>query len=278
MEPQSVVEVNHLSICIRSVQALVDVSLKVSAGEIHAVLGHNGAGKTTLMRILGGFYPAKAYEGEIIVAGQPVLLSTAHQAARTGIAVVPRRPSVFPSLSAAENIGMGQLKTDRRFITNRSGLRRQAEGTLRGLGVSLDLDARASDLEAGQRQLLAIARAVSGRPRVIVLDEPTTYATAPHETNRLIRILRLLAKRNTSSLYLTANPEEAIRVADRITVLRDGTVAGTFESMDSDAATLALAMTSNQPGRSAGPEDDEGIDGVGGLFKILRFLGLQSGR
>lgn len=173
---------------------------------------------------------------------------------------------------------MGQWKTGRTFTINRNALRRQAEGTLGELGVTLNLDARVGELDASQRRLVAIARAVSGRPRLITLDEPAMYATAPAEIGQLIRILRLLADRNIASLYLTQNPEEAMRVADRITVLRDGTVAGTFERINFDAVTLAMAMISNQPGRGAGVDDDEGIDGVGGIFRVLRFLGLNSRR
>ncbi|MBC8447751.1 MAG: sugar ABC transporter ATP-binding protein [Chloroflexi bacterium] len=278
MEPPSILEVRHLRISFRSVQALADVSLKVRMGEIHAVLGQNGAGKTTLMKILGGFSPAKAYQGEIIIAGQPVVLSTPHQAVRNGMAIVPRRPSVFPNLSVAENIGMGQWKAGRTFAINGNAVRRRAEGTLRELGVTLNLDAGVGELDAGQRRLVAIARAVSGRPRLIILDEPAMYATAPAEISQLIRILRLLADQNIASLYLTPNPEEAMGVADRITVLRDGTVAGTFERINFDAATLAMAMISNQPGRGAGMDNDEEIDGVGGIFRVLRFLGLDSRR
>jgi len=277
MEPPSILEVRHLRISFRSVQALTDVSLKVRMGEIHAVLGQNGAGKTTLMKILGGFY-AKAYQGEIIIAGQPVVLSRPHQAALHGIAIVSRRPGVFPNLSVAENIGVGQWTTGRAFAINRNAIRRQAEGALRELGVTLNLDDRVDELDASQRRLVAIARAVSGRPRLIILDEPAVYATAPAEISQLIRILRLLASRTIASLYLTQNPEEAMQIADRITVLRDGTVAGTFERINFDAATLAIAMTSNQPGRGAGADDDEEIDGVGGILRVLRFLGLNSRR
>jgi len=278
MEPPSILEVRQLRISFRSVQALTDVSLKVRMAEIHAVLGQNGAGKTTLMKILGGFYRAEAYHGEIIIAGQPVVLSRPHQAARNGIAIVSRRPGVFPNLSVAENIGMGQWTTGRAFAINRNAIRRQAEGALRELGVTLNLDARVDELDAGQRRLVAIARAVSGRPQLIILDEPAAYATTPAEISQLIRILRLLASRNIASLYLTQNPEEAMQVADRITVLRDGAVAGTFERINFDAATLAMAMMSNQPGRGQGADDDEEIDGVGGIFRILRFLGLNSRR
>jgi len=277
MEPPSILEVRQLRISFRSVQALADVSLKVRMGEIHAVLGQNGAGKTTLMKILGGFY-AKAYQGEIIIAGQPVELSKPHQAARHGIAIVSRRPGVFPNLSVAENIGMGQWTTGRAFAINRNAIRRQAEGALRELGVTLNLDARVDELDSGQRRLVTIARAVSGRPRLVILDEPAAYATTSAEISQLIRILRLLASRNIASLYLTQNPEEAMQIADRITILRDGAVAGTFERINFDAATLATAMISNQPGRGAGVDDDEELDGVGGILRILRFLGLDSRR
>ncbi|MCX6029388.1 MAG: ATP-binding cassette domain-containing protein [Chloroflexi bacterium] len=285
MEPSNVLEVNHLTLSFtysilscRTVTALDDVSLKVRTGEIHALLGQDGAGKTTLMKVLGGLYPAKSYRGEIVLAGRPVVLRAPDEATRHGVAIIPRRPSVFANLNVAENIVMGRLMTSRKFLIDRAANRTQAEGILRELEVTLDLDARVNQLDARHKRLVALARALSTRPRLVVLDEPAAFGVAPAETSQLIRILRLFAGQNIASLYLTRDPEEAMLIADRITVLRDGTIAGMFERVNFDKDTLTQAMLSRQPDRGPGVEDDEVNDGVGGVFSIFRFLGLNSRR
>jgi ABC-type sugar transport system ATPase subunit len=272
MEPANVLEINHLTLAFRTVMALNDVSLKVRTGEIHALLGQDGAGKTTLMKVLGGLIPAKAYRGEIVLAGSPVLLHGPDEASRHGVAIIPRRPIVFPNLSVADNIVMGRLVTSRKFLVDRAAQRKQAEGLLRELEVTLDLDARVHRLDARHQRLVALARALNTRPRLMVLDEPAAYGVSPAETSQLIRILRLLAGQNIASLYFTRDPEQAMLIADRTTVLRDGAIAGTFERVNLDKTTLVTAMISQQPDRGPGPEEDETDDGVGGVFRVFRFF------
>lgn len=273
MEQACILDVSHLSIAFRSVVALEDVSLQVRTGEILALLGADGAGKSTVMKILGGLYPAKSYEGEIIFAGQPVVLNVPRDAISHGISVVPRRPGVFGSLSVAENIVMGHWETSRGFLIKRQAMRHQAEETLRWLGVTLDLDARADQLDPGQKRVVALARAVSTKPQLVVLDEPAAYVSGPSAMSQLLRIVRLFAAQGITTLYLTRTPAEAIQIADRITILRDGITEGTFERADFDQTVLTVQMMSQQPGRPAGIDDDaeESSGLLGSLKSIFSF-------
>ena len=263
-------EVSHLTISLRSVVALEDVSLRVRPGEIHALLGTDGAGKTTLLKILGGLYPASTYRGEIRLAGQPVTLRSPRDAIERGVAVVSRRPSVFGSLSVAENIVMGQWQTQHGFLINRQAILRQADATLKRLGVTLELDARADRLDPTQKRVVVLARALNVNPRLVVLDEPAAYATSPAAMSQLLRIARLLASQDIAILYLTRTPSEAMQIADRVTVLRDGITGRTFERVDFDATALTVEMASQHPERGAGMDDE--TEQPSGLLGSLRSI------
>jgi ribose transport system ATP-binding protein len=270
MEQTHLLDVRRLSIAFRSAVALEDVSLQIQPGEIHALLGADGAGKTTLMKILGGLYAAPLYRGEILLAGTPVILRTPSEALQQGIAVIPRRPSVFGSLSVAENIIIGHWETKHGILIDRRAIRQQAEATLKWLGVTLDLDVRAEHLDAVQKRLVVLARALSIKPRLVVLDEPAAHVATPLAMSQLLRIVRLFAAQGITTLYLTRTPLEAVQIADRISVLRDGITEGTVKRADFDATALTLAMMSQHPERGAGMDDD--AEEPGGLVGSLRSL------
>ena len=221
MEQSHILEVSHLAIMFRSVVALEDVSLQVRAGEILALLGADGAGKSTVMKILGGLYPAKSYQGEIVLAGEPVVFNTPRDAIGRGISVVPRRPGVFGSLSVAENIVMGRWETSRGFMINKHAVQQQAEETLRWLGVTLDLDARAEQLDPAQKRVVALARAVSTKPRLVVLDEPAANLDIVTEREVLTTIEALTAGRTT---LIITHHLIGLERADEILVLDRGRI------------------------------------------------------
>lgn len=270
MQPTNILEVSHLAIAFRTTVALADVSLQLREGEILALLGVDGAGKSTVMKILGGLYPANLYQGEIVFAGEPAAFKNPRDAIRRGISVVPRRPGVFGSLSVAENIAMGSWEASRAFLLQQQVIHQRADETLRWLGVTLDLDARAEQLDPAQQRVVALARAVNTRPRVVVLDEPAAHVSSAAGMSQLLRIVRLFAGEGIATLYLTRTPVEAIQIADRITLLRDGVTGETYERADFDATTLTLQMMSQQPGRPAGIDDD--ADAPGGLLGSLRSI------
>ncbi len=257
MENLAALEARRVTRMFGPVAGLADVSLAVRPGEIHGLLGEDGAGKTTLLKILGGIYPAGSYTGEVWMNGQPVRLRDPRDAFRAGIAVLPHRLGIFPNLSVAENICLGPRREARSsLLRNTRDELARAEQILRRLGLNVNPLDLAAELTPNQQRLVTIARAVGTEPSALVLDEPMAGATAA-EAASLIRILRDLAATNVASLYLTRSATEAAQMADRITVLRDGAVAGTFARPDYDLATLALAMMSQHPERAPGPETDE---------------------
>jgi ribose transport system ATP-binding protein len=270
MDQPNLLEIRHLTVVYGATPALTDLSLAVRPGEIHALLGENGAGKTTLLKLLGGLRPGGAYTGEILLDARPLVPLTPRDILSQGIAVLPRRLSVFPALSVVENILIGHIPSGRSFLTNMPAARQQANETLQRLGVSLSLESRVSQLSEAQKRVVMLARALSTHPRLMVLDEPATSVPGAGEMSQLIRILRALAGQGLAMLYLTHSVPEAMDVGDRISVLRDGTVVDTLERIAFEQTRLMLAMMSQHPERAAGPDDAE--EGTGGVFGSLRSM------
>ncbi len=270
MDQPNVLEIRHLDLSYAASPALTDLSLAVRPAEIHALLGENGAGKTTVLKLLGGLGPGDGFKGEILLEGRPFAGHSPRDSLSLGIAVLPRRLSVFPALSVVENILIGHMPASHSFLTNTTAARQEAQAILERLGVSLPLGSRVSELSPAQKRVVMLARAVSIDPHLLVLDEPATAVPGAGETSQLIRILRRLESQGVAVLYLTHSVAEAMDVADRISVLRDGTVVETVERTSFDQTQLMLAMMSQHPERTAGPEDAE--EGTSGLFGSLRSI------
>jgi ABC-type sugar transport system ATPase subunit/ribose/xylose/arabinose/galactoside ABC-type transport system permease subunit len=203
------------------VRALAGVDLTLHPGRILALLGENGAGKSTLIHLLTGSLHPDA--GSITLDGHPVHFASAAAARRQGIAVVHQEGDLFPDLSVAENLGLEQgLPAHWGFVAHAELLRR-TRAALADLGVSLDPFTPASSLTPGQRQLVGIAAALALRPRVLILDEPTSSLSAA-ETQRLFERLRELRDAGGAILYVSHRLEEVATLADEATVLRDGAV------------------------------------------------------
>ena len=249
------------------VLANAGVNLDVYAGEVHSLLGENGAGKSTLMRQLYGMYQPN--EGQILIDDVPHVFHSPADAIRAGIGVIPRRLAVFEQLSVAENIAVGNWQNENRLFINRSQTRRRADEILRELDLALDPSMKAGGLSGAQKRLLTIARALSTRPRVLVLDEPASTVSSPAEMSQLIRVLRWAAGQGIASLYLTTRVAEVLLVADRATVLRDGVGIGDFERAGLDEAVLTRLMISQRPGGARDFDEDERA-GPGGLVGTLR--------
>ena len=205
--------------------ALRDVSLKFDGGRIHALLGKNGAGKTTLVKLFAG--AVEPTSGTILVNGTPVHFHSPREALDQGIATVHQELSIIPELTVAENILLGRLSEKRIGLIDWKASFQRAEAVLSDLGMSIDVHAKAGPLGVAQQQMLEIAKAMSYSPAVLMLDEPTS-ALAHHETDRLFGLLRTLAAKGVVLLYITHRLEEIHKIADTVTVLRNGEVVGTI--------------------------------------------------
>lgn len=222
--------------------ALHDVSLRFEGGKIHALLGKNGAGKSTLVKIFAG--AVKQDAGEILVNGKPIDLRSPRDALRQGIAAVHQELSLVPELTVAENILLGRLPKRKRsggLMINWDETYARARSILDTLGVTIDVRRRASDLGIAQQQGVEIAKAMSYQPSVLMLDEPTS-ALAHHEAGRLFDLLRTLAARGVVLLYITHRLEEIHRIADTVTVLRNGELIGTIGIADATPGAIVQMM------------------------------------
>ncbi len=226
------------------IQALVDVSLDVAVGEVHAILGENGAGKSTAVKIITGFQPADS--GEIRLDGAPVSFSSPLAARAAGIVAVYQDPKLFPHLDVAENIFMGQHPTTRMGTVARRRMYQQAEELLTQLDAEIDPHAVVAGLSIGQAQFVEFARAfAAGADRLLILDEPTAALT-PAETQRLFKIVRRLRQRGTSVIFISHRLEELEGLVDTVTVLRDGRRVATLpasELTEDDVVRLMVGRT-----------------------------------
>jgi putative multiple sugar transport system ATP-binding protein len=219
------------------------------------------------MKLLCGLLPVGSYEGEILFEGTPVALRSTRDALKLGIAGVPRRFSVFPRLSVAENIAVGGMQTQHGFFISNATTERDAQAVLDRWGITLDIFARAGDLTPIQQRLLMIARALSTNSRLIVMDEPSYGLKSPQAISQLLLMVRRLAERGVTCLYMARTPADAFQLADRVTVLRDGIVAGLWERMAFDEAAVARAMASQRDGEPVNRDEDEDKeDGQGGIL------------
>jgi ribose transport system ATP-binding protein len=211
------------------VRALDDVRFDLRAGEVHALMGENGAGKSTLIKILCGVQPPDS--GEIRLAGEPVRIASPTEANALGIGPVHQELHLEPYLSVAENIFLGRQPVGRAGLISRRRLAAEAARVLSDLGVPLGPHATLGDLSIAERQVVAIARALSMRARILILDEPTSSLTR-RETEALLALVRRVRDQGVGVIYVSHRMEEVFALCDRVTVLRDGRYIATRDLAD----------------------------------------------
>ena len=204
--------------------ALDDVTFDVRQGEVHCLVGENGAGKSTLMNIMSGVYTG--YDGEIVLNGRPVTFHNTRDAQHAGIAMIHQELNLVPELTVYENIFLGREHRTGRVVLNRRSMRRAAQRLMADLGLDIDTNRPISRLRVGQRQLVEIAKALSLNARIIIMDEPTS-ALSESEVEYLFGVIRRLRAHDVAMIYISHRLDEIFAIADRVTVLRDGRVAGT---------------------------------------------------
>jgi len=212
-------EVEELTRRFPGVLALNQVDFDVRAGEVHALVGENGAGKSTMINILAGVLQPSG--GKMLLDGTPVVFHNPADAQRAGISVIFQEFNLIPHLSVAENIFINREPT-RNGMIDWTNMNKRAAEALKRLEIDIDPRVPVSSLAVAQQQLVEIARALAFDARVIVMDEPTA-ALSEHEVDSLLEIVRSLAKDGVGVIYVSHKLEEVFRVADRVTILRDGT-------------------------------------------------------
>jgi ABC-type sugar transport system ATPase subunit len=230
-------EVHELTKVYPGTVALREFEFMLRPGEVRAVLGKNGAGKSTFVEILSGTMQADG--GRVIVAGRPATIASPLAARAVGIATVHQEPSLFPALSVAENLTLGRAA--RRGIVSAREQLRQARTALDLIHVSLPLNRPAGSLTIRDQQLVAIARALSFDPHVLILDEPTS-ALSYEQIDHLLELVARLARQGVAVIYVSHRLDEIPRVAHSVTVLRDGALVGTLPIGEAPPATIVEMM------------------------------------
>jgi inositol transport system ATP-binding protein len=211
------------------VLALDDISFKLKRGTIHALMGENGAGKSTLMKIIAGIYHPDA--GEIRLNGQTIRLDSPLAALENGIAMIHQELNLMNFMTVAENIWIRREPRNRLGFINHGEMRRMTEALFRRLNIDLDPEAEVGDLSVASRQMVEIAKAVSYDSDILIMDEPTSALTE-REVEHLFEIIRDLRNQGIGIIYITHKMSELFRIADEVSVFRDGRYIGTHASAD----------------------------------------------
>ena len=230
----AILEMRGITKAFPGVKALDDVSLTVARGEIHALVGENGAGKSTLMKVLSGVYPHGSYEGEIRFEGAPAAFSGISDSERRGIIIIHQELALVPLLSIAENIFLGN-EIARRGVIDWHETYDRTEALLRKVGLAEDATTLVERLGVGKQQLVEIAKALSKEVKLLILDEPTA-ALQENDSDKLLALLMEFRRQGITSILISHKLNEVNRVADTITVLRDG---ATVETMDARAEPVS---------------------------------------
>ena len=246
MSENLILDFQHVTKAFPGVVALNDVSFEILRGEIHGICGENGAGKSTLMKILSGVYPYGAYEGDIIYNGQPLKLegSSIQQAAEEGISIVYQELTLVPGMTVGENIFLGKEPT-KGGVINWDRVYSDTQKILDEYRLDIHPQDVVKNLGVGKMQMTEIAKALSENAKVLILDEPTS-ALSEAEVTQLMLILETLKAHGVTCIYITHKIEEFFRIADTVTVLRDGKVVTTQDAKELDSQKLVKYMVGRE--------------------------------
>lgn len=223
---RTILEMNNITKEFPGVKALEDVTFEVETGEIHALIGENGAGKSTLMKVLSGVHPHGTYTGDIIYNEQACEFKDINDSEEQGIVIIHQELALIPELSIAENIFLGNERS-KNGIINWNDTILQTRELLDKVGLKLDPQEQIKNIGVGQQQLVEIAKALSKKVKLLILDEPTA-ALNEEDSENLLKLLREFKGNGMTSILISHKLKELLRVADSVTVLRDGKTIDTY--------------------------------------------------
>jgi inositol transport system ATP-binding protein len=275
---QAILEAKNVSKYFPGVKALSNVNFRLLPGKVHALMGENGAGKSTLMKIIAGLH--KRDEGEIVLRGKNVNFDNPRQALQNGIAMIHQELSPVMDMSIQENLFLGKEY----YLFGTLGpldykkMNREAHELLARIGVELDVHRMMRDLAVSQMQMVEIAKALSYNSEIIIMDEPTATLTN-REVDKLFDIINQLRNEGRCIVYITHKMDEVFRIADEITVFRDGHYIGTYNADDTNQHALIHLMVDRDitemfpPRKSAREEVCLSVRGLcqQGVFQEISF-------
>ncbi|MFD8486524.1 multiple monosaccharide ABC transporter ATP-binding protein [Streptomyces sp. NPDC059712] len=226
-----VLEMRSIVKTFPGVKALSDVTLTVRQGEVHAICGENGAGKSTLMKVLSGVHPHGSYEGDVLFEGETCRFKDIRASEQHGIVIIHQELALVPYLSIAENIFLGNEHAKRGLINWNDTLKHATE-LLRRVGLDEHPETRVADIGVGKQQLVEIAKALSKKVKLLILDEPTA-ALNDEDSGKLLDLILQLKEQGITSIIISHKLNEIRRVADSVTIIRDGR---SIETLDVKAA------------------------------------------
>jgi D-xylose transport system ATP-binding protein len=252
-------ELRSVSKSFGSVQALTDVDFEVRDGEVMALVGDNGAGKSTLIKSIAGIHPFDS--GEVLFDGKPVSIHGPKDAARFGIEIVYQDLALCDNLDVVQNMFLGRETHDFFQRLNEPAMERRTSDTLASLSVTTLQSVRqtVATLSGGQRQSVAVARAVLWNSRVVILDEPTA-ALGVAQTRQVLELVKRLAQQGLAVVIISHNLHDIFEVATRITVLRLGRNVGVYEREKTTQQEIVSAITAGIPTKVAGIADVEEVE------------------
>lgn len=227
---QTILDMRNIRKCFGPVKALSGVNLKVGDGEIHAICGENGAGKSTLMKILSGVYPHGSFEGEIHFDGSPRCFQDLRDSEALGVCIIHQELALVPMLSITENLFLGN-EISRHGVIDWHQAHARANDLLARVGLDTRPQTLVGNLGIGQQQLVEIAKALAKDVRLLILDEPTASLNEK-DSDRLLKLMLELKSRGITSIIISHKLNEIGRVADQITVIRDGTTVDVIDCRD----------------------------------------------
>jgi putative multiple sugar transport system ATP-binding protein len=236
----TILEMRGITKTFPGVKALSNVNLNVEEGEIHAVVGENGAGKSTLMKVLSGVYPAGTYDGQIIFRGEECKFRGIHDSERVGIVIIHQELALVPMLSIAENIFLGNEQAKFGVIDWDANEARTA-ALLKKVGLNEDPKTLITNIGVGKQQLVEIAKALSKEVRLLILDEPTA-SLSEKDSQALLDLLLEFKRQGMTSILISHKLNEVSRVADHVTVIRDGQTIETIARADLTEDRIITSM------------------------------------
>jgi rhamnose transport system ATP-binding protein len=235
----TLLRLNAITKSFGGVRALKGVSFDLRGGEVHAIVGENGAGKSTLIKIITGAHQRDS--GTIEIRGEQIEQINPSAARKLGVAVIYQQPALFPDLTVAENIGLRLEQGGAWRILKWGERRRRAKQLLQRVGAGISPDALVRDLTMPQQQLVEIASALGGEAKILILDEPTA-SLSDREVENLFRVIRELRAAGVGMIYISHRLDELPKIADRVTVLRDGAYVDTRAVAEIDRAEMIRLM------------------------------------